>query len=195
MKKILLAAIILCSSVTAFASIKNEKAVTAKFKVTTNLETKKANLTFIPSGNGKVTVKILNANGVVIFQEQVKSTEGFSRPYDLSKLQSAEYTLVVMEGTNEFTEKVSLTQLISSPKVGAFSAAATVSAPGKVTLKILQEKVSPVFVAIKDYQGNTLYSTAISNQASFTQNFDLSKVNAAVYFEVKASNGSKTIEL
>ena len=62
MKKILVAAIILVSSVSAFSAIKEAKAVTAKFTVTTDLSTKKANLTFIPSGDEKVTVKILNEN-------------------------------------------------------------------------------------------------------------------------------------
>jgi hypothetical protein len=103
MKKLLVAACILISSISAMANVNDDKSVVAKFKVTTNKADKMANLTFIPSTSEKVTVKILDENGKVIFQEQILNKDGFTRPYNLSQLNDAEiYRKILIRCTPKF---------------------------------------------------------------------------------------------
>ncbi|PTB97415.1 hypothetical protein C9994_02905 [Marivirga lumbricoides] len=195
MKKLLVAACILFSSVSAIANDNEDKAVVAKFKVTTNKTDKKANLTFIPTTSEKVIVKILDEKGNVIFQESILNKEGFSRPYNLSQLNGSEYTIVVKEGNSTYEEKISIgtTELTATSNV--LVATANRIDNNKIELKVLQNAANPVFVIMKDQLGNILYDATITEMVSFVQNFNIAQINGDLTFEVKSGDVLKTIEL
>ncbi|GAA5022627.1 hypothetical protein GCM10011506_00530 [Marivirga lumbricoides] len=194
MKKLLVAACILFSSVSAIANDNEDKTVVAKFKVTTNKVDKMANLTFIPTTSEKVTVKILDEKGNVIFQESILNKDGFSRPYNLSQLNGAEYTIVVKEGNNTYEEKISIgtTELTATSNVLVATANRI---DNKIELKVLQNAATPVFVTMKDLRGNILYNATVTEMVSFIQKFNVQQISGELYFEVKAGNVVKTIAL
>ena len=191
MKKILLAAVILGLNFSANA-ITKEVVAKAKFKVTVDQQAKKANLVFLPSTNEKVVVKILNEEGKLIFSENIKSSSRFERPYNLSELADSQYTIVVEHANEVFNEEISLVS-VNELKAVAFHASVKTLADGKVALKVLQDGLNTVFVSVKNEEGNALYTTSITNEGSFIQNFDISSIKEAVYFEVKNNKEVKTV--
>lgn len=195
MKKLLVAACILVSSLTAFANNIEDDAIVAKFKVTTNKTNKLAHLTFIPTTSEKVTVKILNKQGNVIFREQILNKEGFSRPYNLSKLNGAEFSIIVTEGNTSYTEKISIgTEEIPTVSNYLIAKAKRIE-DNKVELKVLQNAASPVFINVKNQFGHIIYEATVTDMVSFIQKFNLVKFAGTVTFEVTAGNESKSIVL
>lgn len=195
MKKLLVTACILFSSVLAFANDNEDKVVASKFKVTTNQSTKMANLTFIPSSSEKVTVKILDANGNVIFRESILNKDAFVRPYNLSQLEGTEYSIVVIEGKNVYTERISIgTKEISSVSKNLIAKATRIDA-NKVELKVLQNAANPVYITVKDQFGHIVYNATIVDMVSFIQNYNLLNVEGKISFEVSSGSDSKTIVL
>ncbi|MBK6266197.1 FimB/Mfa2 family fimbrial subunit [Marivirga sp. S37H4] len=195
MKKLLVAACILFSSVSAIANDNEDKTVVAKFKVTTNKIGKMANLTFIPTTSEKVTVKILDEKGNVIFQEQILNKEGFSRPYNLSQLEGTEYTIVVKEGKTTYEEKISIgTTELSTTSKNLVATASRID-ENRVELKVLQNTVNPVFIIMRDSAGKIVYTSTVTDRVSFVQKFHVRQVSNELSFEVKAGDVVKTIEL
>jgi hypothetical protein len=195
MKKLLVAACILFSSVSAIANDNEDKSVVAKFKVTTNKSDKMANLTFIPTTSEKVTVKILDEKGKVIFQEQILNKEGFSRPYNLSQLNGAEYTIVVKEGNTTYEEKISIGTTELTATSNNLVATAIRIDNNRVALKVLQNVANPVFITMKDQFGNIIYNATVTEMVSFMQKFNILQLSGELSFEVKAGDVVKTIEL
>lgn len=193
MKKLLVSALIVCSVFTAKAGENEEKTAVAKIKVTTNVTDKKAHLTFIPSSEEKVIVKILDEKGTPIFQEQIQQSEGFTRPYNLSKLNGTEFTFVVKEGKNTYEEKISLSE-INSVEVNFYATARTLE-NNKIELKVLKNEVGPVTVIVKDQNGNALYSNTVADLISFVQNYDVAQVKGELTIEVISGTAKKTIIL
>ncbi|SMG07995.1 hypothetical protein SAMN05661096_00104 [Marivirga sericea] len=195
MKKLLVVACILFSSLSIIANDKDDKTVVAKFKVTTNKTDKMANLTFIPSNSEKVTVKILDEKGNVIFKEQILNKDGFSRPYNLSQLNGAQYTIVVKEGNSTYEEKISIGTTEITATSNALVATASRTDNNKVELKVLQTDANPVFITLRDESENIIYEATVTDMVSFIQKFNILQAQGALYFEVKAADVVKNIEL
>jgi len=53
-------------------------------------------------------VSITDIKGRVVFSEMVRSKNGFSRPYNLSRLAKGQYFVRVSDGNNSSMEKISL---------------------------------------------------------------------------------------
>lgn len=62
----------------------------------------------------KVQIVIYDAENKVKFSEVVRNADGFSRPYDLSKLEAGEYTIEMNDGVNTIVERVDTKELKSS---------------------------------------------------------------------------------
>ncbi len=195
MRKLLVAACILFSSVSAFANDNEDNSVVAKFKVTTNKTTKMANLTFIPSTEEKVTVKIMDAQGNIIFREQILNKEGFIRPYNLSQLNGAEYSIEVTEGKTVYTEKISIgTEKLDIVSKNLSTKASRINA-NTVELKVFQNAINPVTIKVQDQIGNVIYKATVNEMISFVQKYNLLNVKGEVSFEVKSGSESEIIIL
>lgn len=195
MKKLLVTACILFSSVLAFANDNEDKLVVAKFKVTTNQSNKLANLTFIPSNSEKVTVKILDENGKVIFRENILNKDAFVRPYNLSQLEGSVYTILVIEGDNTYSEKISMSTKEISAVSNVLVAKAIRTEDNKVELKVLQNSANPVYITLKDQLGYVIYNAKVTDKVSFIQKFNITQVAGELTFEVIAGNESEIISL
>lgn len=195
MKKLLVAACILISSLSVIAESNEDNAVVAKFKVTTNQNSKMANLTFIPTTTEKVTVTILDGQGHVIFREQILNNEGFIRPYNLSHLDGSDFTIIVKEGNTIYKENISIrTKEISAVSNNLVAKASRID-EGKVQLKVLQNAVNPVFITVKNQFGHVIYDATVTDMVSFVQKFNILQVTGKLTFEVSAGNESETIVL
>jgi len=64
--------------------------------------------------DAKVQIAIYDADNNLKFSEVVRNTDGFSRPYDLSKLEAGEYKIEMNDGINTIVEHVNTKELKSS---------------------------------------------------------------------------------
>jgi len=191
MKKLLVSALILCASFVASAN--NKVVPTKKLKVTSNVEVKKATLTYLPTSNEKVLVKIINERGEVVYKETINETKTFVRPYDFSQLSSDKFIILVKEGKEVYKEVIDLNDELTSN----FDLVASTKEINENTfeVKVLQSQKQDVNIVIRDQNGRVLYSSNIEDRASFIQQFELTQKYGEVTLEVSNKRNSKTIVL
>lgn len=62
----------------------------------------------------KVQIAIYDADNKLKFSEIVRNEDGFSRPYDLSKLEAGQYKIEMNDGINSIVERVDIKEAKSS---------------------------------------------------------------------------------
>jgi hypothetical protein len=55
---------------------------------------------------GNVKVSIMDQSGKIVFNERVRKTDGFIRPYNFKNMQAGTYTIEVDNGENKYTKEI-----------------------------------------------------------------------------------------
>jgi len=133
-----------------------------------------------------VKVLIVNDENQVVFSEKIKSTAGFVRPYNFSKLPEGNYSIELIDNKGHQSELVkykieSTRKLMHVMRVGGTTDKFVLSVPSAI-----QQKIS---ISIYDDNGRTLYSGKEDIAGDFAKVYNLQKHVGRVTFEVIDSNG------
>ena len=190
MKMLVVAALVLASSVFAVAADVPRMAVVAVkgsevFKVIYKSETA-----------GKVKLRIYNAESRVILTETFNGVDGFILPINFRGLDSGEYTIELIDASGSRIEKINFTKSSAAKEAEAriqrFAHVSRVP-DGRFLLSVVngQEKVNVQIYSAEDV---LVYSETIATTGDFAKIYRVDKP-AGVTFRVSDSNGViKTIQ-
>lgn len=142
----------------------------------------------------KVKVTIYDEQNKEVFSEEVKSRNGFIRPYNLDNLKEGDYR-VVLEDENGTSEKI-----VSNVREQAVVLASVVNARknhGKCLVTLFTKGEADVSVKLLDADRNEIASESYRISGQSSKLFNLADVKGAVFVEVSDSKGlvkSATIE-
>lgn len=133
-----------------------------------------------------VKVLIVNDENQVVFSEKIKSTTGFVRPYNFSKLPEGNYSIELIDNKGHQSELVShktesTRKLMHVIRVGGTTDKFVLSVPSPG-----QQKIS---IAIYDENGRTLYSGKENIAGDFARVYNLQKYVGRITFEVVDNTG------
>lgn len=184
-KSILLMAIVLMSSA-AFADEPNAP----KLVVLSQKESGLFKVIYDNPQTPKVKMTILNSEGVALYTESIKSTDGFILPVNFKGLTPGEYSIEIADGANKQVQKVSYatstkTQNIHIAKLGKEA--------NKYLLSVANE--GSVNVKILDGAFNIIHDQNVNVANAFGIVYNLKGVQGAPTFEVTDASGNvKTVK-
>lgn len=187
--------------VMAFASVAAVAAdpVTPKMVVVNQKESGLFKVIFEGTQSGKVTLKIYNDKGEVVFAETTHRINGFIRPVNFTGMASGEYTVEVTDANGTYTEKVNYTTRVKGSKVAgvsgeeAFIHIAKVGNEGKYLVAVPAGSSEEITVKIFD-GGRMVHNQkiAITSAANFGTIYNLKDV-ASPMFEVTDNSGKTKV--
>jgi len=135
----------------------------------------------------RVKVSIYDATGKLLFTEVIRKLDGFSRPYNFSKLAEGEYTIEVVDNNQRQVEKVNYTQdkvenLINISRVSGTT--------NKYLLTVPRKSDGVISVKIYGNNNQVLYNQQESVQGDFARVYKLENVSSSVLFIVTDSKGN-----
>lgn len=131
-----------------------------------------------------VSVQILDARGVVLLEDRVKTQRTLGRKYNLSNLPAGEYNVFVEDGALTIVQPITLghtTVQIHEERTTRFFQPALRSRDDKLDFTLLCVDPSAVAISIFDPAGNLAYSSATSESGSMQRRFDLSALESGNY--------------
>lgn len=132
-----------------------------------------------------VKISIADARNKLVFNETVKSVDGFMRPYNFSALKEGEYTITITDGSGEKVEKVSY----RSSQVSKLVSIKPVGEQGKYLLTAAGKGSERITVNIFDSADNLVYNESKSTLGDFAQVYNLTKIHGSLTFEIVHENG------
>lgn len=187
--------------VMAFASVAAVAAdpVTPKMVVVTQKESGLFKVIFEGTQSGKITLKIYNDKGEVVFAETSSRINGFIRPVNFTGMKAGEYTVEVTDASGTYTEKVNFTTDRVSSKVAevakeeALIHIAKVGSEGKYLVAVPAGSSDAITVRIFD-GGKMVHNQkiAIASATNFGTIYNLKDVKSPV-FEVTDNTGKTKV--
>lgn len=144
-------------------------------------------LFYQPAGITDVKVLIQDSDGKEVYSESVRKTDGFIRPYTLSNLAEGEYSITVLDGENEFSEKFINGDLEVS------KAARIVKIDDSRYMVAISPNLYSGVAHINIYNDGDLALQHAANSAGngFGKIFNVKSLSGSVTFEVTDSFGNK----
>lgn len=186
--------------VMAFASVAAVAAdpVTPKMVVVDQKESGLFKVIFEGTQSGRVTLKIYNDKGEVVFSETTHRINGFIRPVNFTGMTAGEYTVEVTDASGTYTEKVNYTGRVKGAKVAgvsdeAFIHIAKVGNEGKYLVAVPAGTSEEITVKIFD--GSRMVHNqkiAITSTSNFGTIYTLKDV-ASPMFEVTDNSGKTKV--
>jgi 5-hydroxyisourate hydrolase-like protein (transthyretin family) len=136
--------------------------------------------------SAKVQIAIYDAEKKLKFSEVVRNTDGFSRPYDLSKLAAGEYTIEMNDGVNTIVERVDTKEIKSS------FVSQVVKIQGKENkylVTVADKNASSLIIRIESPEGNVLFEHADVMSRQYAKVFALPDSCNNCSFIVKNDKG------
>ncbi len=185
-KSMLVAVMVLVSAV-AFA----KDPVTPRLVVVNQ----KSNGTFkvIYEGEKKSSVKmnIVDAKGMVVFSETVKSVDGFIRPINFAGMKPGQYTIEILDGSGKAVQTVNYINDNTITNVHV----AKIADEGKYLLAVANEGTEEINVRIFDGFNNLVHDQNMTVSGSLGLVYNLKQVIGTPTFEVTDKTGAvKTIK-
>ena len=181
MKKTIVTIAAVVASIATFA----QTHVTSKVSVENSSRESVYNLKYISDKASKVKVTIADTDGKTILEDEVYG-KNFVRPYNFNELPKGAYNVTVnnVEGTTQLAINHNGTTV--NP---VRSVAVKPLDNDRFELTIIGNNAEEVTVMIYDNAGELVHSQLVAKKGSFTQVYDLAKVNASGYrVEVLAGN-------
>lgn len=150
------------------------------------------NLRFDADKPGQLTVKINNEKGTTLMKEKIAFDASFERPYNFQGLPDGTYK-VIIEKEGQVTEEV-IQHVQNLPLSNtAYDVDVNQLAGSKYELVVKKAGEEKVKVKISNKNGVIFYDGTFTESGSFSQVFDLSKVDTRdVNIEISMAN--KTIQ-
>ena len=148
------------------------------------------NLIYKAAKAGDVKVYILDSKNTVVFKESIKTTEGFSRPYNFEGLAEGEYTMEIVDNTGKQVEKIHN----YATKVKKTFNVRKVNGDDKLILSVSGKGTEIINVKIYDRTNTLVYNVDKEIVGDFAQLYNVKSLKGDFTFEVTGENGeSKTI--
>ena len=138
----------------------------------------------------KVKMTILNSDGVALYSESIKITDGFILPVNFKGLTPGEYSIEVADGTAKQTQKVSYAETAKSQTIHV---AKLTKDANKYLLSIANE--GAINVRILDGANNIIHEQDLNVTGSLGLVYNLKSISGAPTFEVTDGQGNtKTVK-
>lgn len=136
------------------------------------------------SKQATVEVSIFDAENKLRFTEVIRRSSGFIRPYNLSSMEKGEYTVVVKDGTDQFSEKISthvkeaalLSNVISMKKAGSY------------LLTLADDKAQNFTITVTDKDNNVLLKRTENLDKQFSKIYTFPEKVEGLKFLVTTNN-------
>jgi hypothetical protein len=185
MKKIYALFAVVLVSTTAFAKEPGDGSKSTGLAVVKRSESA-FTLFYQPAGVTDVKVLIHDAEGKEVYSESVRKTDGFIRPYTLSDLSKGEYSISVIDGETELTEKFYNGSLVSK------KSARIIKIDESRYLVAIPSTLYSGDARIKIYNdGELAHQQLVETGNGFGKIFNLKNLSGNLTFEVTDNAGNR----
>lgn len=133
-----------------------------------------------------VKVLIVNDDNQIVFSEKIKSTDGFVRPYNFSKLPEGNYSIELIDNTGRQSKLVNYKAESARKLMHVMRVTGTTD---KFVLSVPSAGQQKISIAIYDDMGRVLYSGRENIAGDFARVYNLQRHAGRVTFEVTDNNG------
>jgi hypothetical protein len=138
---------------------------------------------------GGVRVSILDSRNEVVFQESIKTEDGFIRPYNFGSLADGEYTIEIVDGSGKQVEKIHN----YSEKSKKHFYMKKMKGQDKVVLTVAGKGKEILFIRVYDGSDNLIYNEDKEITGDFAQVYNLESLKGNITFEVTGEDGKTKI--
>lgn len=139
----------------------------------------------IYEGAGKVTMKIADSNGAVVFTETIKSANGFIRPVNFAGMEPGTYTITLID------EKGAVVNNISYENKSAVKNVHVAKISGeKYLLAVANGATEQINVRIFDGNNNLVHNEDVTISGSLGLVYNLKAVEGTPTFQVTDKTGN-----
>lgn len=139
---------------------------------------------------GRVTLKIYDQKGSVLFSESLSNVDGFIRPVNFKAMAAGEYTIEVTDASGKQIQKVNyaLENQVNSVHV------AKISGEDKYLLAVANNNSEEINVRIFDGNNNLVHNENLVVNGNFGLVYNLKNVNGTPTFQITNEMGTKVIK-
>lgn len=159
-------------------SLKSEMAIIRKDDNTIKLFYKSSVFT-------NVKISIRNEANKVVFEETLRNTEGFVRPYNLEKLTQGQYTLEIVDGSGKQSQLISIGEVQESKMIHVIK----LKAEGKFLLTASGMGKEEITVNIYNDAHVLVHNQVNAISGNHAELFNLSKIKGGATFEIVHADG------
>jgi flagellar hook assembly protein FlgD len=143
----------------------------------------------IYEGPGKVTLKIADSKGLVVFTESVKTENGFIRPVNFTGMEPGDYTITVSDENGQVVNKINYENQVPVKNVHV----AKIAPEGKYLLAVANGTVDQINVRIFDGNNNLVHDEDLTIHGNFGLVYNLKAVEGTPTFQVTDKTGNALI--
>ena len=143
------------------------------------------NLIYKAAKAGDVKVSILNSKHEVVFNESIRTSDGFSRPYNFESLEEGDYSTEVVDDTGMQIEKIH-NYVNKTKKLFHIT---KLSDQNKYVLSVAGKGDETIHVKIYDGATAVVYDEDKSISGDFAEVFNLKNSKGTITFEITGENG------
>jgi hypothetical protein len=136
-----------------------------------------------------IEVSIYDMENKLLFNEVIRKSDGFSRPYDLSAMKKGEYTVVVIDGTEKYVEKINT----NDQKSTLLSSLITMKREGSFLLTVADEKAKRFTVRITDLNDRVVYEQKERIDKQFSKIYNFPSNTEGLKFFVTTDQGVSSL--
>lgn len=136
---------------------------------------------------GKVTMKISDKDGAVVFNETFKTVNGFIRPVNFAGMQPGEYTITIADENGEVVNTINYRNEtpVKSARI------AQIGGESKYLLAIANNGIEQINVKIYDGQNNLVHDENLTISGNFGLVYNLKNVEGTPAFQVTDKIGNE----
>jgi len=138
---------------------------------------------------GRVSMKIFDKAGKVVFAETINGVEGFILPVNFAGMEAGEYTIEVADASGKQVQKVNYT---IENKVNSVHVA-KIGTESKYLLAVANEGTEEINVRIFDGANNLVHDQNLVVDGSFGLVYNLKNVTGVPTFEVTNQAGATKV--
>ena len=140
----------------------------------------------------RVTVRIYNAEGRIVMQDNLGVLDNFVRPYNFSNLEEGAYTIELSDDSGKQIKQVSY--VINNKKTEKSARLIKVTgAEGKYILMVPGAAQDRIHIRITDNYDRLVYEGDEELSGNFAQVYNVSKISEKFSVEITDKNGISTI--
>lgn len=178
---------VLCSATLVFANGTEEPTAVSSVAVTHAKGSKQFKLFYKSNRTGNVAVTIANPEGKTVFQETVRQTDGFIRPYNFSELAYGAYTITVEDQAGKQVQNVTHT----SEQVEKHVHMVKLAEEGKYMLMVASKDTDSIGVRVFDANNTVLHDKQYKVRGEFAQVYDLRQIKK---FKIEVTDESGVLK-
>ncbi len=181
---------VLCCTTLAFANGTEEPTAVSSVAVTRAKGSKLFKLFYKSNRTGNVAVTIANQEGKTVFQETLRQTDGFIRPYNFSELGYGWYTIAIEDQAGKQVQSIHHTM----DRVEKHIHIMKLEEEGKYMLTVAAKGSDAIGVRILDANNAVLHDKQYNVKGEFARVFNLQQIKN---FKIEVTDESgvlKTLE-